>query len=199
MKLAHCLLSLVALALLGACSGTTDYASTTENADNSGPQPIAEAVGPGFDDPGITFDDEVTTTFDDLPLRVYTETLPNTGLEVGFTTGLQRDWIDPTLIEAEWLHMQSCTGVSAASPLIVVVEGEAVPLNSGDDVIRYIDGRTVASSSRTLDGPVLQVVEDDFDGSLGAAGFNLRAIMGRYLWLGANLAERDYPFECTRG
>ena len=191
MTLATRVAPLFAVALLNACSGgATDYSE---------------------DDQAIVFEDDVTEVelnetpfFDDvaaiegLPRIAYSETLPESGLEVAYTTGLQRDWIDPLFIEDQWMHMLSCTGVALSNPLIMVVEDEAISLDFNDDVIRHIDGRTVASANRNGDKSVIQVSQADFDGTLGTPGFNLRAIIGRYLWLGANLAERDYPFNCTR-
>lgn len=185
-------LAMCALVLISACTGSTDYTDTSAQAD--------ELVLLGDDNAVAVelFEDDVTVGLDDLPAIVLRETLPETGLEIAYTTGLQRDWIDPIGIQFQWEHMLACTGVALRAPLIMIVENDARLLSADDDVIRYIDGSTVASSSRTIDGPVLQVSESDFDGSIGTPGFNLRAIMGRYLWFGASLAERDYPFECTR-
>lgn len=184
----------LALALVAACNGSTDYSSSTPAELAPVPETTIDdvALGP------LLLEDDAESALDDLPSIVFREQLAMTGLEVAYTTGLQRDWIDPLGIEANWLHMVDCTGVSLPTPLIVVVEEEVQQLSDDDDVIRYIDGRTVASSSRSSTAAVLQIAEDDFTGAIGTTGFNLRAIMGRYLWLGASLAERDYPFECTR-
>lgn len=189
----HALLLSVAV-LICACSGGANEYRAEEEPANASAEPTL-TIGQV---PSDLFQDG-SDRLNELPTIVYSETLPDSGLEVSYTTGLQRDWIDPLFVEEQWLHMLACTGVSLTTPLIVIAEGEVAPLYFSDDVIRYIDGRTVASSSLDEQGPVLQVSQADFDGSIGTPGFNLRAIIGRYLWLTANLAERDYPFACSRG
>lgn len=193
---------LATVALIACSGGSNEYredeSSTAELSVAAASGNTASVNEPSGAESSVLFEDEATR-LNDLPAIVYSETLDATDLEVAYTTGLQRDWIEPDYVEAQWLHMLSCTGVSLQTPRVVIVEGEALPLHLEDDVIRYIDGRTVASSSVDEQGPVLQVSEFDFDGSLGSVGFNLRAIIGRYLWLTASLAERDYPFVCSRG
>ncbi len=187
-------LALIAGSVLSACSGGANeyrYEEEVSASADTADLTITEI-------PANLFEDG-RDRLNDLPVIVYTETLPGSGLEVSYTTGQQRDWIDPLFVEAQWLHMLECTGVTLPTPMILIVEDEVAPLYLEDDVIRHIDGRTVASSSLDEQGPVLQVSQSDFDGSIGTPGFNTRAIAGRYLWLTANLAERDYPFVCSRG
>jgi len=100
--------------------------------------------------------------------------------------------------------MQSCLQQSGVVPLVVVIDGPVMQLTAADDVVRNenplateISSQVVASAT-TLLAPVIQISVDDFDGSLGSPTFNLRSIMGRYLWLSNSLPERDYPFECAR-
>jgi len=138
-----------------------------------------------------------------VPNIVHTQTMSNTGLQVAYThTGLPS--VAPaTLIEQQWIYMQTCLQQTGVAPVVVVRQGPAVPFTPEDDVVRNetllafeITSVPIASAS-TLYGPVIQVSDSDFDGSLGNTGFNLRSIMGRYLWLSANLSERDYPFACA--
>lgn len=134
----------------------------------------------------------------DIPDVVLVETLAATGLQVAYTSGDQRGRIDPLYVEAQWQHMQSCVGLLAPAPLVVVRSGAVEPFTAADDVIRDLDGSATASASA---GPVatIQVRETVFEEAQGRnRGFELRAIMGRHLWLSADLPERDYPFLCAR-
>ena len=134
-----------------------------------------------------------------VPDVVAVETLADSGLQVAYTAGVRREHAAPRYIGAQWQHMQSCVGIVAPAPLVIVVAGTIEPLIATDDVLRDIEGRITASASVGADGiATLQVLEADFDGSLGNPGFGLRSIMGRHLWLSAMLPERDYPFECAR-
>ena len=133
-----------------------------------------------------------------LPSVETSVTLADTGLQVGYIRANLQDSIDELYIEEQWTQMQSCLQVTAASPLIIVVSGFAAALTPNDDVLHHIDGSTTATSSRSDTGSIIQITAADFDGSLGIAGFNLRSIMGRYLWLAAGLEERDYPYQCAR-
>jgi len=138
-----------------------------------------------------------TDLINTVPNIIRTRTLADTGIRIGYTSVDQLTNIDVNYIERQWQHMQTCTAQIAVAPFIVVTEGVVEPLTQNDDVIFNIDGIPTASSSAGL-VPTIQVREADFDGSLGNIGFNLRSILGRYLWLSANLAERDYPFTCAR-
>jgi len=102
-------------------------------------------------------------------------------------------------IASQWEYMQTCLQVSAQEPQVLVVDGELEPTHANDDVVRHIDGRIQASAHVTDSSATIQVSAQDFDGSLGSQGAYLRSIMGRYLWLANNLAERDYPYQCAKG
>ncbi len=142
------------------------------------------------------FSDE-TELINAPPTMIKTRTLANTGIRIGYTSVGQLSSVDTAYIERQWQHMQRCTGQLAVAPFIVITEQAVAPLTHDDDIIFNIDGVPAASASAGL-VPIIQVREADFDGSLGNVGFNLRSILGRYLWLSANLAERDYPFTCAR-
>lgn len=142
------------------------------------------------------FSDE-TELINAPPTMIKTRTLANTGIRIGYTSVGQLSSVDTAYIEGQWQHMQRCTGQLAVAPFIVITEQAVAPLTHDDDIIFNIDGVPAASASAGL-VPIIQVREADFDGSLGNVGFNLRSILGRYLWLSANLAERDYPFTCAR-
>lgn len=133
----------------------------------------------------------------EIPNVVATETLAETGLQVAYTDTDQPGLISALNIQAQWVHMQSCLEQVAPSPLVVVRQGPVTPFTSADDVIHSIEGIPVASVSARPTA-VFQIQISDFDGSLGTPAFNLRSIMGRYLWLAANLPERDYPFTCAQ-
>jgi len=103
-------------------------------------------------------------------------------------------------INDQWLYMQTCLQVSAQEPTVTVVDGKITPTDPSDDAIRHIDGQIVASSHVTDVDASIQILNDDLDGSLdGNPGSYLRSIIGRYLWLANNLAERDYPHDCAKG
>ncbi|NND92451.1 MAG: hypothetical protein HKN42_16450 [Granulosicoccus sp.] len=140
------------------------------------------------DDPGL---------LSEIPDVVASETRADTGIQIAYTRADQSVLVPGALIEAQWIHMQSCVGLVASPPVIVVRDGPVKPFTSADDVIYNIDGLPIASAS-LRDVAVIQVRDTDFDGSLGTPGFNLRSILGRMLWLSASLPERDYPYECAR-
>ena len=139
-----------------------------------------------------------------VPEVVHTQTLANTGLQVSYTQTSLISQAPVSFIEQQWVFMQTCLEQVSVAPLVIVRQGPAVPFTPADDVVRNesalsleINSVPIASAS-TLYGPVIQISDADFDGSLGNPGFNLRSIMGRHLWLSNNLPERDYPFECAR-
>lgn len=139
-----------------------------------------------------------------VPTVVHTQTSAGSGLQISYTQEAFRVAAPASQIDLQWAFMQECLEQVAAPPLVLVREGPAAPFTPDDDVVRNetltafeITSIPIASAS-TLYGAVIQVSVDDFDGSLGSASFNLRSIMGRHLWLSANLLERDYPFECAR-
>jgi len=134
-----------------------------------------------------------------IPDVIALEVVADSGLQLAYTSPVQRGHIDPLYVDAEWQHMQSCVGIVAPPPLIIVVEGKLEPLGPTDDVLRDLDGRITASAGSGSDGTaILQVHEGIFDGSFASPGFELRAIMGRHLWFSARLPERDYPYLCAR-
>lgn len=140
-----------------------------------------------------------------VPDIAFTQTLANTGLQVSYTTQELKSQAPGASIEAQWIYMLGCVKQSAVAPLVIVREGMPEPFTIADDVVRNeqiteteITSVPVASAS-ILYGPVIQISVSDFDGSQGGVPlFNLRSIMGRYLWLSNNLAERDYPFACAQ-
>ena len=90
---------LVGLVLLGACSGEVNDFSEGDQAlafEDSASDIETVTVND-------TFADDVSA-LNDLPNIVYTETLPDSGLEVAYTVGLQRDWIDPLFVESCLLY-----------------------------------------------------------------------------------------------
>ncbi len=187
------LIFVASTALLSACGNGGSPLDSVPEAFADGSNPPVQVVS--SESTEQLFDDtELTST---LPEIVMTHTLADSGIRIGFTTVDQVNTLDPIYIERQWQHMQSCTGQVAVAPLIVITEQAVTPLTNDDDVIFNIDGVPAASSSPGQ-LPIVQVREADFDGSLGNVGFNLRSVLGRYLWLSANLAERDYPFTCAR-
>ncbi len=180
--------------ILGACgNGGTPLDSVPQAFADASNAPV-QVVSSASDE--LLFDD-TEDLINALPDVILTETLADSGIRVGYTAADQSSEVDSNYIERQWQHMQSCTGQVAVAPFIVIIEQAVTPLTNEDDVIFNIDGVPAASSSAGL-VPVIQIREADFDGSLGNVGFNLRSILGRYLWLSANLAERDYPFTCAR-
>lgn len=124
-------------------------------------------------------------------------TLADTGIRIGFTGDIDAESVDSGFIEASWSQMQSCLGVVAAAPFIIVSSDSIQPMSNADDVLFNIDGSITATSTRFATGVTIQISALDLDGSLNRIGFNLRSVMGRFLWASANLPERDYPHECA--
>lgn len=169
---------------LGAASAAAVFADAGNNADSI----IVSASRPTdlpFEDP---------TNFDNISSLT---TLADTGIQVGFRTGLSSESVDLSLIEDSWTRMQSCLSVVAVSPMVIVSDELILPLSGGDDILYHLDGSITATSSRFAAGATIQITLDDLDGSLNRVGFNLRSIMGRYLWTDAGLPERDYPHSCA--
>lgn len=151
--------------------------------------PIVAAALPQSD---LPFDDP--TDLDQIGPIV---TMADTGLRIGFANGLDTDAVDVNLIEDSWTNMQSCLNVISISPLVIVSQGPVLPMSSSDDVLFYIDGTIIATSTQFASGATIQINLADLNGSLNRVGFNLRSIMGRYLWTSANLPEQDYPHGCA--
>jgi len=124
-------------------------------------------------------------------------TFADTGLRLGFAGGVTVESIDASMVETYWTHMQTCLNVVAIAPLVIVTDEAIEPLSNSDDVIHYIDGSITATATRYTTGATIQISVHDLDGTLGRIGFNLRSIMGRYLWTSSNLPERDYPHSCA--
>ncbi len=191
MNIAHRQFVLLCTLGLFACSGST--VDEMENGSTGG-QPVVEDVLPISADPAGSL-----ARPEQLPNDPgLAETMADSGLQVTFATAVQRQTIDPLYIEQQWLQMQTCLGVTAAPPMVSVMQGAVVPIAATDDVVRYIDGSIVATASVGVSSTQLQISDADFDGSIGPVGQNLRSIMARHLWLFAGLAERDYPHECIR-
>ncbi|MEE9320803.1 MAG: hypothetical protein V3U76_10190 [Granulosicoccus sp.] len=188
-------LTISAVLLLIACGSN----SSTE-VDASGQVPNPGSAPAAVDDvlPTLQLLEDAPQLLNPVPDVVHTEVLADSGLQVAYTSAEQRKLIDPLYISAQWQHMQSCVGVTAAAPLVIITIGPVTPFMSSDDLLHHIDGTLTASANVTGAAATLQVQAADFDGSLGEPGFNLRSIMGRHLWLGASLAERDYPYTCAR-
>ena len=190
------------------------------------PEPSVEPVEePGddtsIDDPneGLTIEDPVSSEIEpaalgllredsrlisSVPEVVFTQTLADSGLQITYVS-LDLVTVAPAdNIEEQWFFMEDCLEQVTNPPVILVREGPAVPFTIDDDVVRneQFDAFEITSipvaSATMLYGSVLQISDADFDGSIGTAGFNLRSIMGRHLWLSAGLAERDYPFSCAQ-
>ena len=139
-----------------------------------------------------------------VPTVVLTRSMAATGIQISYTALSQQQLAPAATIEAQWVQMQSCLQQTGVAPLIVVIEEQVMPLTLADDVVRNenplateISSQVIASAT-TLFEPVIQISISDFDGALGSPTFNLRSILGRYLWLSASLPERDYPFDCAR-
>jgi len=124
-------------------------------------------------------------------------TLADTGIRVGLKGNLDADSVDTLFIESSWTDMQTCLGVVATSPFVIVSADAIEPLSNADDVLFHIDGSITATSTLFASGVTIQVSNHDLDGSLSRTGFNLRSIIGRYLWLSANLPEREYDHTCA--
>lgn len=150
---------------------------------------IATSLAP---DSSLPFDDPT-----DLDHVGPITTLANTGLQVGLAGELDVARVDMSLIEGSWTHMQTCLAVVAVAPLVIVTEDAIRPFSGSDDILYHLDGSMTASLTRYASGATLQISLADLDGSLNQVGFNLRSIMGRYLWTSAGLPERDYPHNCA--
>lgn len=197
------LLAVSVVMSLSACSSSSSSTVSTPPFDASEPlvndpvgsEPLPEVLKQLQEDPNV---------LSQVPDVAHTQTMADSGLQISYTEKLLMARAPATLIEQQWLFMQKCVQQVSVAPLVLVREGPAIPFTQADDVVRNetitaleITSVPIASAS-TLYGPVIQVSVDDFDGSLGTPAFNLRSIMGRHLWLSANLPERDYPFDCAR-
>ena len=178
---------------LGACSSSGSGSAPVEVPAT---QPDSTSVAVGTPDSLLQLEDD-PGLLGSIPDVVSTDIRADTGLQIAYTREGQAAVVPGALVEEQWVYMQTCVGQQSNPPLVVVREGAVFPFTETDDVIFNIEGIPVASASLRAVS-VIQIQEADFDGSLGSPGFNLRSIMGRLLWLSANLPERDYPFNCAR-
>ena len=169
------------LAMMGCGGGGTDVPAATG-------QTLPESANLAVEQP--TEDDPNAK-----PVELITAA---TGVQIVYANPTLQSSIDGDYIDSQWVHMQTCLQITAQTPTVNIVSDRVTPLTADDDVIRYIDGSILATSTVTDTGTTIQVTEADFDGSLGAKGGNLRSIFGRYLWFSASLPERDYPYDCAR-
>lgn len=181
--------------VLTACSSSAplglDTSSPTEAPDSAASNSqagVSQSLGQLQDDPAL---------LSAIPDIVSSEIRADTGLQIAYTRADQIDVASGLLVETQWQHMQQCLGLVMVPPVVVIREGPVLPFTADDVVIRDIEGTPVASASHR-EVAIVQVTDADFDGTLGNPGFNLRSIMGRLLWLSADLAVRDYPYECAR-
>lgn len=173
------------LAMVG-CGGGGGAGGGTELPSNVG-QVLPESANLGSeqpsDDPGAT-----------LPVEVITAA---TGVQIIYADPEQQNRIDGNYIDSQWVKMQECLNITAHTPKVNIVSDRITPLTTDDDVVRYIDGSVLATSTVTSTDATIQILEADFDGSLGVKGGSLRSIFGRYLWFSASLPERDYQYDCA--
>ncbi len=169
-------------------------ASATPPSTGNPVEPTAAPVVP----PAIAALEDGGALLSDYPPVRFVDTLANTGVQIGYTAEGQQERTDTDFIEEQWEYMQRCLEETGTPPLIILVEGAVETLTVDDEVLRYIDGSAIASSSVSLSGTVIQLSEDDLYGFYGVPGFNLRQIIGRSLWSDAGLPERDYPTTCAR-
>lgn len=188
-------LTISAVLLLSACGSNS---SPEPNTSGQTPGSGTASTTTGDMPPALQLLEDDPQLLNPVPDVVHTEIMADSGLQVAYTSDEQRELIDPLYISAQWQHMQSCVGVTAAAPLVIITIGPVKPFTADDDLLHHIDGSLTASAHVAGASVTLQVRAADFDGSLGEPGFNLRSIMGRLLWLGAALVERDYPYTCAR-
>ncbi len=181
------LLCAIALLLaMAGCGGGGGAGGGAELPSNAG-QLLPESANLGGEQP---LQDEGTAE----PVEEVTAT---TGVQIVYASPEQQDRIDGDYIDSQWVKMQECLNITAHTPKVNVVSDRISPLTADDDVVRYIDGSVLATATVTSTDATIQILEADFDGSLGVKGSSLRSIFGRYLWFSANLPERDYQYECA--
>jgi len=136
--------------------------------------------------------------FEVFPVIVELQRHADSGLLVGFT---HTDQIgNPSLdyVNDAWMLMQSCLGITADAPLIILQQDSIEPLASTDDIVLDFQGRISASANDGGSGASLQVMASEVAASYADRGFSLRSIMGRYLWRNNGLPERDYRYTCAK-
>ncbi len=193
--------ALLCVNFLAACSGS---GSDSGAVGGQATAPIDDMVSSEQTPTVLILLSEDDSVLSAVPEVVFTQTLADSGLRVSYTRLEQRLQAPALVIEDQWIHMQACLGVVDEPPLVLIRDNAVEAFTPEDEVI--LNEIFVApdfsfvptASSSTLHGTVIQVIVEDFDGTLGMPNFNLRSIMGRRLWVDANLAARDYPFECAR-
>lgn len=107
--------------------------------------------------------------------------------------------VNRTFIEQQWLAMQTCLGVSAVPPEVVVSDGWVVVPDGVqiEDVLYSLEGRVLAAS-HPADAAMhtIHISSYDFDGSQGEPAFHLRSIFGRFLWQRNELPPGGYNTGC---
>ncbi len=122
-----------------------------------------------------------------------------TDLVIAYSDPALQDAISVDYIQTEWENMKACLATSTRAPYVVLIEGFLESMDS-DDVLFNFEGRRLASATWKRDQVnVIRVSSFDFDGSQGNAGFHLRSIIGRYLWILSDLPVRDYNTLCASG
>lgn len=155
--------------------------------------------GPGSVDLPVALQDLQASSSLEAPLPevVFVEVLARSGLQVAYTHIAQTALIPPLILEANWLHMQTCLQQVGVAPLILIRDSSVAPLTLADEVIHSIEGIPAATVTMVAT-PVIQVGLSDFMATGDAHGDHLRSIMGRLLWTAAGLSVRDYPYRCAQ-
>lgn len=175
--------SLVAPLFLLACGSGNDQIPVSSQTENTAPNFLSDsaALDPFEIYPGIQALDESDAT----------------GLKLAYTDESRQDPALLSYVDVNWVEMQSCLEVNAPAPLVILQEESVEPLSSTDDVIFDFQGRLAASANDNEGGTAIQVLFEDLDEEANSRGFNLRSIMGRYLWRVNELPERDYQYACA--
>jgi len=199
--------SVFCVALMSACSAAElDSDPITAFGSLGQPSPAAGLPGDPSSQPLEDGGDNLGNGYpSDLPFADPTNlegvettvTLADSGIKLGFAGTATADSVSTDVIETNWAEMQSCLETSAVAPFVIVSDETIAPASAADDVLHHFDGSIVATSTMYSTGATIQIRTDDLDGTYGRIGFNLRSVMGRYLWAAAGLAERDYPHSCA--
>jgi len=135
----------------------------------------------------------------EIPPIALSEIVASSGLEIAFTDHEQRSRIDPLDIARWWDDIQTCVEIVAQAPLVVINADAIDPFLPGDDVLPDPFVGITASGGRGSDGtPLFQVRSDVFDRVGDEAGYPLRLIMSRFLWISDDRPDRDFPYLCAQ-